>query len=106
MDRPKLEAIEQQLDELELLQSVFSQPGEFSADQVTIETSTAWLRGLTSEAPVSRLSCTLHLSVDPSPRGDGEDSDEEDGGRDVSAEASCRGAEQCTLDISMTLPHR
>ena len=94
-DGPSMEAVEQQLDELELLQSVFSQPGEFSADRAVIETSAAWTRGLTTETPVSRLSCRLNLSVDRHPAA-GEDSDEEgeDGSRDGSA------------DISMTLPHR
>ena len=58
------EVLEQQLDELELLQSVFSRPEEFSADPLAMEGATAWVRRLTAEAPAARLSCSLHLSVD------------------------------------------
>ena len=106
--RPSLEAVEKQLDELELLESVFSQPGEFSADRVAIETAAAWTRGLTTEAPVARLSCNLRLSVDRHhPTAADSEEEEEDGSRDGSVEAAaCCGAEQCILDISMTLPHR
>lgn len=95
MDRDR-ECLEQQLDELELLQSVFSQPGEYTTDQASVAHASAWLRRLTEDAPSSRLSCTLHLSVDAT------NTDEQDG----DATSPSHTVVQCNVDVSMTLPHR
>ena len=97
MDRECLElGLEQQLDELDLLQSVFSQPGEYTTDQAAVAHANSWLRRLTEDAPVGRLSCKLHLSVDAT-------NTDEDGEGDASRDHT---AVQCNVDISMTLPHR
>lgn len=98
------ERLEQQLDELDLLQSVFSQPGEYATDQTSVDHANAWVRRLTAEAPVSRLSCTLHLTVDATNSDEGECS--ADGGSDDDTTSPSRTAVQCSVDISMTLPHR
>ena len=58
------ERCEQQLDELELLQSVFSQPGEFTlGDEDAIAQVKAFLQNLTPSLPPS-LSCTVSLTVE------------------------------------------
>ena len=95
------EALEQQLEELELLESVFSLPGEFTADTPAVEGATAWVRRLTEERPAVRISCNLQLSVDVSLR-----EKEEGGGDEVGESPTVRGNEQCLLKISMILPHR
>ena len=93
--------LEQQLDELELLQSVFSQPGEYTADGATVEHSTAWVRRLTAdlEPPIGRLSCALHLKVDAV------SGELDSSGGDPASSPEGTAAEQCAADISMTLPH-
>lgn len=59
------ERCEQQLDELELLQSVFSQPGEFTIeDEVALSQARAFLQDLTPSLPPT-LSCTVNLTVSP-----------------------------------------
>ena len=93
-------ALEQQLDELDMLQSVFSQPGEYTTDdQTVLEQAAARIKGLTDQKPVGRLSCTLHLLVDAHHY--------EDGGESASSEAasSVPTPLQCSVDISMRLPH-
>ena len=96
------ERVEQQLDELELLGSVFSQPGEFTADQVALEGATAWVRRITEDPPSVRLSCNLHLAVETREYEGERDED----GEEAVAESTCRGEQQCIVEISMTLPLR
>ena len=93
-------AIEQQLDELDLLQSVFSQPGEYTTDdQTVLERAMARVKRLTDQPPVGRLSCSLHLLVDVHSR--------DDDGEGVGSDTTSPGptATQCSVDISMRLPH-
>lgn len=55
--------LELQLDELDLLESVFSGEGEFEVGDAAVrEQARAHARGLTPIAP-GRLSCALHISV-------------------------------------------
>ena len=57
------ERCEQQVDELELLQSVFGQPGEFTlGDEAAIVQVKAFLQDLTPSPPPS-LSCTVSLAL-------------------------------------------
>lgn len=57
------ERIEQQVDEIELLESMFSQQGEFSLeDQDALSLAKAFLSGLTTSPPLS-LSFTVRLEV-------------------------------------------
>lgn len=108
-NKPSLDLIEQQLDELELLQSVFSQPGEFTTEESSLEHARAWVRRLTPDAPTTRLSCTLHLTVNrrPNLEEDVDSSDGEEGDR-KSERGACGGdgEELGTVDISMILPQR
>lgn len=92
--------LEQQLDELDLLQSVFSQPGEYDTDQATVDRATAWVQRLTAESPTNRLSCTLHLTVDAM-----HCELEDNTSATDDASSLDRSAVQCTVNISMTLPH-
>ena len=87
--------LEQQMDELELLQSVFSAPGEFQIeDQATFDQASAFLRDLTPATP-GRLSCSLHIPIGAhQPEGPPEAS-----GGDGSTS-------QHILNISIRLPHR
>ena len=100
------DCLEQQLDELELLQSVFSQPGEYTTtDQTSVDYVTAWIRGLTSDPPVSRLSCVLRLSVDAIHSEEGDEHCAEDGAAASSGPTGTIPV-QCSVNISITLPHR
>ena len=96
--------LEQQLDELDLLQSVFSQPGEYTTDdRAVLDHATACVKRLTSHPPDGRLACSLHLAVDA--RVVRADKDEPDVG--VSDAVSCDGTTtQYSVDVSMRLPHR
>jgi len=87
--------LEQQLDELELLQSVFSEPGEFHTDdQTVVDHATAYVKGLADEVP-NRLACGVHLTVDAVP--DKEDEEEK---------ANYTTNAQCTVDIAIRMSHR
>ncbi len=56
--------LEQQLDEMELLQSMFSSPGEFQIDdQSSFEQASHFRNGLVPGIP-GRLSYSLHILVD------------------------------------------
>ena len=89
--------LEQQLDELALLQSVFSEPGEFLLDdQAVYDHATAFVRQLTNDVP-HRLSCSLHLEV------------EVDLGHENEEATACASSDQrthCNVVITMRLPHR
>ena len=86
--------LEQQLEELEILRSVFSEPGEFQPDNPTVfDHATAYVRAMTDEAP-GRLACTLHLDVDVSPGIDEHDE-----------EASVANI-RCSADIQIRLSQR
>ena len=87
--------LEQQVDELELLQSMFSAPGEFQIeDQATFDQASAFLRDLTPASP-GRLSCSLHIPIDAhQPEGPPQAS-----GGDSSTN-------QHIMNISIRLPHR
>lgn len=84
-------SLEQQVDELELLQSMFSAPGEFEIDdQSSYDQISAFLKDLLPE-PHGRLSYKLHILTQIG----------EDGGTNEES-----GAFQHTVDISFRLPHR
>ena len=97
-------SLEQQLDELEMLQSVFSQPGEYTIDdQTLLEHAKARTKGLTDQSLVGRLSCALHLQVNAH-QDDHGDEEEGESGSDITS--SGPAATLCSVDISMRLPHR
>ena len=104
--------LEQQLDELELLQSVFFQPGEFTADdQAVLDHAAACVKRLTSEPPRGRLACSLHLAVERVRHEGVPDGDDEEGTGVCAATSSDtvsgdHATPQCSVDISMRLPHR
>lgn len=99
------ECLEQQLDELDLLQCVFSQSGEFNTDdQAVWDQATAFVKRLTSQPPRGRLSCSLHLQVSVPMQ---EDEGDEGACAGNSEAISCDAPEaQCKVDICMRLPHR
>jgi len=83
------------LNELKLLQSFFSEPGEFHTDnQTVVDHATAYVKGLADEAP-NRLACGVHLTVDAVP--DKEDEEEK---------ANYSTNAQCTVDIAIRMSHR
>ena len=88
--------LEQQIDELELLQSMFSAPGEFQIeDQSTFDQASAFIRDLTPATP-GRLSCSLHIPIDAhQPAAPG-----------ASASGGDSHTDQHILNISIRLPHR
>lgn len=58
--------LELQLDELDLLESVFSGEGEFEVGDAGVrERASAYARGLVPATP-GRLGCTLHIPVERS----------------------------------------
>lgn len=85
--------LEQQVDELELLQSIFSAPGEFQVDdQSSYDQVSAFLKDLAPDTP-GRLSCKLHIPIDAhQPENEHERTD-------------ASAAVPLTVDISIRLPH-
>ena len=82
--------LEQQSDELELLQSMFSAPGEFQIDdQTSYDQVSSFLRSLTPDAP-GRLSCSLHIPIEAHHHHD----------------AGEGTATRHTVDVFIRLPHR
>jgi len=88
------------LEELEVLEAMFSSPGEFEIeDRDSYDRAKACVKKLSPEVPPS-LSCRLHLSVS----GDSQDSDddeEEDGEHSSLLESISH-----LVDISLRLPKR
>lgn len=88
--------LEQQVDELEFLQSMYSAPGEFKIeDQASYQQAVAHLQHLTPDAP-KVLSCSLHIPIDAH-----QDTGDE-------GEEACAGNTdiQHHVDISIRLPNR
>ena len=93
--------LEQQIDELEFLQSMYSAPGEFKIqDQVSYQQALAYVQQLTPEAPKT-LSSSLHIPVNA--HQDSEDEDEDDVAREPAAENT---SVQHYVDISIRMPNR
>ncbi len=98
--------LEQQVDELELLQSIFSAPGEFQIDdQTSFERVSVFLKDLIPGVP-GRLSYSLHIPIDAH--------HSEDGGPEVqpappdlkgSCSAVATQQRQHIVDVSVKLPH-
>lgn len=94
--------LEQQIDEFELLQCMFSGPGEFQVeDESSYDQVIAFLRDLTPHSP-GRLSFSVHILIDAQHQP--LDSESELSSRDGSPAES--KAVQHTVDISFRLPHR
>lgn len=73
--------LQEQLEELELLESVFSGPGEFQIeDRLSHERAQAYLGQLTSDPP-KNLSCRLVVPINAHQESDDEGSGDEDGPR-------------------------
>ena len=91
--------LEQQIDEFELLQSMFSGPGEFQVDdEASYDQVTAFLRDLTPHTP-GRLRFTVHIVVDTYPPLQSEQDSVDD-------TAAGSKSIQHSVDISFKLPHR
>ena len=89
--------LEQQIDEFELLQSMFSGPGEFQVDdEASYDQVIAYVKALTPNTP-ARLRFTVHILVDARPPLDSEQ-DSVDGAVTGSKTA------QHGMDISFKLP--
>ena len=91
--------LEQQIDELEFLQSMYSAPGEFKIeDQVSYQQALAYVQQLTPEAPKT-LSSSLNIPVNAH-----QDSEDED---DVAREPTAENTTvQHYVDISIRMPNR
>lgn len=91
--------LEQQIDELEFLQSMYSAPGEFKIeDQTSYQQALAYVQQLTPEAPKT-LSACLHIPINAH-----QDSEDEDAvAREPAAENT---AVQHYVDISIRMPNR
>ena len=91
--------LQEQLDELEVLEAMFSSPGEFEIeDRDAYDRAQAFVKELVSKAPAG-LSCRLHISVSTDSR---DSDDDEEGDEDFSsAESAPR-----LVDISLRLPTR
>ena len=97
-------ALEQQVDELELLQSIFSVPGEFQIeDHASFESVSLFLKDLTPGIP-GRLNYSLHIPIDAHPTGA---FSQALGGTEVEGEcsAACALPQQHTVDVFVKLPH-
>lgn len=91
--------LEQQIDELEFLQSMYSAPGEFKIeDQASYQQALAYVQQLAPEAPKT-LSSSLLIPVNA--HQDSEDEDEET--REPAAENTTI---QHYVDISIRMPNR
>ena len=91
--------LEQQIDELEFLQSMYSAPGEFKIeDQASYQQALAYVQQLTPEAPKT-LSSSLHIPVNAH-----QDSDDED--EETRESAAENVTIQHCVDISIRMPNR
>lgn len=96
--------LQEQLDELDLLESVFSAPGEFEIeDRESKEKAEAFLNQLTSNPP-GHLSCRLCIPVNAH-------HDSGDEGSDVEDNADSKGASgehghSYSVNISLRLSNR
>lgn len=105
--------IEQQLDELEFLQSMFSAPGEFKIeDQSSYQQAVDYTQRCAVVPIPKALSCSLHIPINA--HQDSEDeADEADDNMDVNNEAEEARAVaasgmsfQYNVDISIRIPNR
>jgi len=92
--------LQEQWDELCLLESMFSSPGEFEIqDKASYQQAEAYLQQLTFDPP-KYLSCLLRIPISSHQQSDEEaDSDEE-------AEASGKTELVRSVNVSMRLPPR
>lgn len=92
--------LEQQLDELDFLQSMYSAPGEFRIeDQGAYQQALAYTKLLSPDAP-KLLSSSLHILINA--HQDSEDEEEEDGEKAQEAEKPL----QYSVHISIRTPNR
>lgn len=94
--------LQEQVDELGLLESVFSSPGEFEIqDKASHQQAEAYLEQLTPHPP-QYLSCLLCIPIKPHQHSDDE----------VSSDGECEasvgnvGEESYSINISVRLPPR
>lgn len=66
----------EQLDEIELLHSMFSQPGEFDYDEESFSAAQLFINNESSRHP-SILSCTIHLKIEPGREEEEEEEEDE-----------------------------
>ena len=93
--------LQEQLDELELLQSVLSSPGEFEIeDRASHEQAEAYVNGLTPDPP-KFLSCRLCVLINAH-----QDSDDESAGCDDERASSGNSAGEHSISISVRLASR
>ena len=87
--------LEQQVDEFELLQSVYSALGEFQIeDQLSYDKATAYLKQLIPDPPAA-LSCKINILVDAHLHSDDEDET-----------TTSSPAAQYSVTITVRLPNR
>ena len=90
--------LEQQLDELEFLQSMYSAPGEFRIeDQSSYQQALAYVQRLSPDAP-KILSSSLHIPI--TAHQDSEDEEE------VPPDGAVNKAIEYNVDISIRMPNR
>lgn len=105
--------LQEQLEELELLESMFSYPGEFQIeDSASYDLAAAFVKNLAPDPPKC-ISCRVNIPIDARHDTDDEvddDNDAEDEGGDKSKEeAAEKGKEEVTshtVNISLRLPTR
>jgi hypothetical protein len=91
--------LEQQIDELEFLQSMYSAPGEFKIeDQVSYQQALAYVQQQTSEAPKT-LSSGLHIPINAH-------QDSDDDVEEATGPAAETTTVQYYIDISIRMPNR
>jgi len=94
--------LEEQLDELEVLEAMFSSPGEFEIDNTfSYEQAKAFVNKSCADPPRGALSCKLRISVTEA----SQDSDAEDEEQDDTASEAAPTAAH-TVEISLRLPNR
>jgi hypothetical protein len=70
--------LQEQLDELDLLESVFSSPGEFVVEDGTSREQAEGFVKLLSPDPPRQLCCRLHIPVSAHRDSEGDGSDDEE----------------------------
>ncbi len=94
--------LEEQLDELEVLEAMFSSPGEFEIDDTfSYEQAKAFVNKSSADPPPGALSCKLRISVTEA----SQDSDAEDEEQDSRAPEAAPTASH-NVEISLRLPNR
>lgn len=94
--------LEQQIDELEFLQSMYSAPGEFRIeDQGAYQHALAYTQRLTPDTP-KVLSSSLHILINAHQ----DSEDEEEAPQAVSAAAIDEPLQQYDIHISIRTPNR